>query len=110
MENRKRDSKPQTVSTNWYRNIKYRWQHNCAPLPGELEPIDSPGGKITIVGSWCDGDAEKNMLLRKFRGLLGYGQGWTFLGAVGEILLGLVPWILIALSICMIVATVLIVF
>lgn len=57
--------------------IKYRWANGYPALPGELEPIEKFGVIFTVV-SLCDSDRESNLLTRKFRGLLGYGPGWTF--------------------------------
>jgi hypothetical protein len=67
---------------NIIENIKYRWRNGCPPLPGQFEPIDYPEGSIRVKIILSDGkDREKFMFLRRIRGLLGYGEGWTLLEA-----------------------------
>jgi hypothetical protein len=91
---------------NFFENIKYRWKHERSPLPGELEPIDYPEGKIRAVYSSFinsrgeqDVDEEKIRIFRKIRGLLGYGQGWSLLEVFKMYLQFFLPVILLLLSV-----------
>jgi len=60
--------------------LKYRWEFESDPLPGEL--ITTTKG-VRLIAWTIPKDREKNLILRKLRALLfGYGQGWTFLEAL----------------------------
>lgn len=59
--------------------IKYGWEHCRQPLPGEIEPT---GSGATIVWMSPVEETESVVLLRRLRGVLGYGEAWTFWGAL----------------------------
>ena len=66
---------------NWIDEIKFRWQ-NCRPsLPGELEPTEYGA---TIVFMTKPDETEPHLLLKRFRGLMGYGRAWTFRAALWD--------------------------
>jgi len=62
--------------------IRFRWDNNRAPLPGEVKPTKN-GTKIMYMSE--PQEAESSLHLRKLRGLLtGYGEGWTFTAALWD--------------------------
>jgi hypothetical protein len=84
--------------------IKFRWKNCCDPLPGEVESTNLNSNlKATIVYQSKGEDAEKNIVLRKMRGLItGYGEGWRFHEALWDwafpkilVVGGIVLWFLI---------------
>jgi hypothetical protein len=69
--------------------LKYRWQYCSDPLPGEYcNPL--PNEDISIL-MWTEPlDSEKIIFLRRLRALLfGYGQGWSFFGALLNFFFGI---------------------
>jgi len=79
---------------NILREIQFRWTYGAPSLPGEIQelPIED-GRKLRIVSMFLlEPDKERRRLLRRFRGLLGYGQGWTFKEALMQRLMNVVLW------------------
>lgn len=80
--------------------VRYGWEHCRQPLPGEIEPTKS--GAVIIWMSPIE-EAENSLILRRLRGVLGYGGAWTFWGALldcllpwGGVVLVLLVWLLVA--------------
>ena len=65
-----------------FERIKFRWNHNRDPLPGEVKPTERGAMIIWIFETI---DAESCLFLRKLRGLItGYGESWTFFSALWD--------------------------
>ena len=68
---------------NFIRKVIFRYKNFYFPTAGE-----TTGTIIEFV------DCEKNIFLRRLRGVLGYGSGWTFWDAIKEFFTPIIVFIL----------------
>jgi len=66
---------------NIINRLKYRWKYCKDPLPGEIEPAQCGPYSVSVVWASPITDREHHIILRRLRGLIGYGPGWTFWSA-----------------------------
>jgi hypothetical protein len=69
---------------NIIENVKFRWNNCFAPPKNMAENYSFEHGN----------DEEKIMFLRRLRGLIGYGPGWTFVSALIEFFFPVFLWVL----------------
>ncbi len=66
---------------NIVERIRYRWKYCRDPLPGEVEPVRCGPYSAEVIWASPIMDREHHIILRRFRGLIGYGPGWTLWSA-----------------------------
>ena len=57
---------------------RYCWENDGPPLPGQLEPLQTPFGNVSVVFASEPEERERCIILRKLRTLMGYGRAGTF--------------------------------
>ena len=83
--------------------LKYRWNHCQDPLPGEIEPVQCGPYLVSVIWASPVKDVENHIALRRLRGLIGYGPGWTFWNAFWDWCL---PTIIMLGSVAVIIVTI----
>ena len=78
---------------------RYCWENDGPPLPGQLEPLQTPFGSVSVSVIFASEpeEVESHIVLRKLRALLlGYGRAWTFRKAlIDKIVFSNLFWVLL---------------